>query len=75
VRLSNLICSSGTSEISHTKLWTNIAYLAATIAFLRANWGEAPASPEIWLYYLGVVGGHGAVSKLIAMKYGEKHDI
>jgi len=74
VRLSNLICSSGTGEISHTKLWTNIAYLVATIAFVRVNWGPTPASPEIWGIHLGVLAGHGAASKLIAMKYGDKNE-
>lgn len=55
--------SSG--NLSHTKLWTNIAYLAATVKFIIQD-----APPDIWLIYLGVVGAHGLLSKAVSIKYG-----
>jgi hypothetical protein len=68
-----MICSTQTGEISHTKFWTNIAYLAGTVAFVKANW-TSTASVDIWCVYLGVVGGHGVLSKFISMRYGDKHE-
>ncbi len=70
-RALDLITDCATGQISHTKLWTNVAYLAATIAFLRATlFADAPPDPEIWLIYLGVVGAHNVYSKTLSMKYG-----
>lgn len=71
MKLSSLICSAGSGDISLTKLWANIAYLCATFAFV---WGTVTVpggvSADKWLIFLGVVGGHAAASKWIAMKYG-----
>lgn len=67
----DLITDCATGQISHTKLWTNIAYLAATLAFLRLTLvSNDPPNAEIWLIYLGVVGAHNLSSKLLSMKYG-----
>ena len=51
-------------NMSHTKVWTNIAYLAATAKFIMES-----APPDIWLIYLGVVGAHGLLSKAVSIKY------
>lgn len=68
----DLITDCATGQISHTKLWTNIAYLSATLAFLRLTLVSSdPPNPEIWLIYLGVVGAHNVASKVLSMKYGK----
>lgn len=59
--------SSG--KLSHTKLWTNIAYCAATVKFINDD-----VPPDIWLIYLGVVGAHGLLSKAVSIKYGGGKD-
>lgn len=69
--LADLIRDPGTGQLSVTKIWTNVAYAAGTAAFLRAAFAECPSpDADIWLIYLGVVGSHCAVSKLISMRYG-----
>lgn len=65
----DLITDAGTGQLSHTKLWANIAYLSATIAFLYAVYSGKDA-PDIWLIYLGVVGASTTFSKLLSLKYG-----
>lgn len=71
MRALELITDCATGQLSHTKLWTHLAYCAATLAFLRMTiFTDTPAEAEIWLIYLGVVGGHNFLSKLITMKYG-----
>lgn len=75
MKLNGLIIDSATGQCSHTKLWSNIAYLAATIVFLR--WGvlsEQPPSEWMWLIYLGVVGGHTVLSKLVSLKYAKQEE-
>lgn len=67
----DLITDCATGQISHTKLWTNIAYFSATLAFLNATlFSDTPPESEIWLVYLGVVGAHNVSSKILSMKYG-----
>ena len=52
-------------KVSHSKLWCNIAYLAATVKFIMI-----PTPPsDIWAIYLGVVGGAALLSKYISMKF------
>jgi hypothetical protein len=69
VKLSDLVRDPGTGQLSHTKIWTNIAYFAATIAFIRMSW-VGTITADMWLWYLGVVGTHSAISKLISLRYG-----
>lgn len=71
MRILELITDAGTGQISHTKLWTNIAYFCATLAFMHVTlFATNPADPEIWLIYLGIVGAHNVASKVLSMKYG-----
>lgn len=70
MKLAELIIDPETGTLSHTKLWANIAYLAATVAFIKHSWATEMPSAELWLVYLGVVGTHGAASKLFRLKYG-----
>lgn len=73
MRLLELITDCTTGNLSHTKIWANIAYLSATVAFVGETiFSDQQVEPDIWLIYLGVVGGHGALSKFISMKYGVK---
>lgn len=68
MKLADLITDAGTGQLSHTKLWANIAYAAATVAFCWVNY-QGHADADIWLIYMGVVAGHSAASKAISMKY------
>ena len=52
-------------KVSHSKLWCNIAYLAGTIKFIMI---PAPTA-DIWMAYLGIVGGAAIASKYISMKF------
>ncbi|WP_052494014.1 hypothetical protein [Nitrosospira sp. NpAV] len=67
---ADLIRDAGTGQLSHTKLWANVAYVTATVSFLHLVFVcHVPPDADIWLIYLGVVGSHCAVSKLISMRY------
>ena len=70
-RAFDLITDCTTGQLSHTKLWTNIAYFVATLAFARVTlFSDTQPESEIWLIYLGVVGAHNVSSKILSMKYG-----
>ena len=64
-KLAELVCSQD-GRLSHTRLWSNVAYLVATWMFIRTNL-VAPLPVEYWLAYLGVIGGHTAISKAITV--------
>jgi hypothetical protein len=70
--MTELFKDETTDHLSHTKFWSNIAYFAATLAFLSLNLFSAtiPDSLEmIWLIYLGVVASNAVASKWIRYKY------
>lgn len=70
MKLADLIRDAGTKQLSQTKVWANIAYVTATVSFLYLVFvSKVPPDADIWLIYLGVVGSHCAVSKLISLKY------
>lgn len=74
-KLSDLVTDCTTGNYSHTKIWTNIAYCSATIAFLVCSFHpDKQIGVEIWFAYLGIVGGHNLGSKYLSMKYGTKND-
>jgi hypothetical protein len=54
----------------HTKVWSNIAYLAASICFVKANWASTAPS-EIWVIYLSIVGLHVTADKFVQLRYGQ----
>lgn len=65
----DLIASSeDTTKASHTKLWSNVAYAAATVVFLFQAFSDK-LTTDVWLIYLAVVGAHTAVSKIVSLKY------
>lgn len=69
--LAEMFESHGSGKISHTKFWSNVAYLVGTISFIKINFSEHPPEylPELWLFFLGVIGGNSSVSKWISLKY------
>ena len=67
----DLITDPGTGQLSHTKIWTNIAYLVATIAFVKITFSSDEPDLTLWLLYLCVIGGHSSLSKLISLKYNK----
>lgn len=70
MKTSDLLRDAGTGQLSHTKLWANIAYIVATAAFLQLAFAcDKTPDADIWLIYLGVIGSHCAVSKLVSMRY------
>ena len=69
MKLSDLIKDAGTQQMSHTKLWANIAYATATIAFAYMCYAGT-ATAEIWLIYIGSIGASTTLSKLLSLKYG-----
>lgn len=74
--VKELFNSDVTGKASHTKLWTNIAYLASTIAFLHINLhfdsGSLGDLSIIWFVYLAVVAGNNVASKWLSLKYNQQ---
>lgn len=70
-KIIDLIVDPGTGMYSHTKIWTNIAYLVATIAFVKITFSSDEPDLTLWLLYLCVIGGHSSLSKLISLKYNK----
>lgn len=65
MRLAELISNPGTGRISHTKLWANVACAMATLMFgYQGVHGTLTA--DVWLIYLGLVGGYAAALRWIA---------
>lgn len=74
LNLKELFIDDKTGHLSHTKYWSNIAYLTSTVAFISLNIfhvGDMQGSQleMLWLIYTGVVASNAAVSKLISHKY------
>jgi len=63
MNLKDLITNES-DKLSHTKVWANIAYAAATYKFMFSV-----VTPDIWLIFLGIVGAHGVASKAISVAY------
>lgn len=71
MKLSDLITDSqDATRLSHSKLWSNIAYATATVVFVLQAW-KGTLATDVWWVYLGVLGTHSAASKLIGLKYGK----
>jgi hypothetical protein len=69
MKLADLIRDAGTGQMSHTKLWANLAYATGTVAFGWQAFNGGIAA-DIWLIYLGVVGASATASKFLSMRYG-----
>lgn len=69
MKVVDLITDAGTGQMSHTKVWANVAYATCTGAFGYAVY-KGTATADIWLIYLGVVGASATVSKLLSLRFG-----
>ncbi|MGS0980623.1 hypothetical protein [Burkholderia glumae] len=62
-------------RLSHTKLWPNVASLAATVVFVYKGFRDQ-LTVEEWLVYLGCVGGYSvcitAIAALASMRNKNK---
>jgi hypothetical protein len=56
------------TRVSHTKVWSNVAYLAATVVFILQAY-KGSLTSDVWFIYLGIVGAHTAASKAMSLKY------
>lgn len=65
MRPSDLISNPYSGRMSHTKLWANVACATATGMFVYQG-AQGTLSAEVWLIYLGLVGGYAAALRLIA---------
>ncbi|MBI5058943.1 hypothetical protein HZB60_04055 [candidate division KSB1 bacterium] len=67
--LKDLITDAATGQLSHAKIWANVAYATATlIVIIMAVNGTLGG--EIFLCYLAGVGMSAAASKFASMKLG-----
>lgn len=66
MKLIDLVSRDG--RLSHTKIWANIGYAAATVSFVRLNW-VGQAETEVWWAYLSCVAGAVTASKFLSLKY------
>ncbi|WP_375591733.1 hypothetical protein [Chitiniphilus eburneus] len=64
MRLSDLITNAETGRLSHTKLWPNVACAVATGMYIYLGATDR-LTPDIWLIYLGIVGGYTAAMRWI----------
>lgn len=69
LQLRDLVADPATGRFSHTRLWSNIGCAVATVVFAKAGW-SGQLTADVWLIYLGSVGGFAAVSKALSLKYG-----
>lgn len=75
--VGDLFSDSHNGKISITKFWQNVAYAAATVAFLSVNLGNNAGFPveAVWVIYLGAVASNAILSKWISAKYsGPRND-
>ena len=69
-RFIDLFTNPQTGKLSHTRLWANVASAVTTYQFIRLNTDDW----ELWLVYLGCVGGYAVARKFLASR-DNKHDI
>ncbi|OQS35587.1 hypothetical protein B0T40_12665 [Chromobacterium haemolyticum] len=69
--LGDLFKNPATNRLSHSKLWANVACAAATGMFIYQGISSA-LTPDVWLIYLGVVGGYSAARSWIATRRDAK---
>lgn len=62
----SMVKNPASGGVSKTDFFSVVAYSVATGFFAWKNIVE-PFNAELWLIYLGVVGGHNVLSKVIAV--------
>lgn len=73
LHLRDLVADPATGRFSHTRLWSNIGCAVATVVFAKAGW-SGQLTADVWLIYLGSVGGFAAVSKALSLRYTAPKD-
>lgn len=67
MKITDLLTSDD-GRLSHTKLWSNVAYLIATVVVLIMAC-NGTLGIDVFGTYLGVVGAHNALSKWVGTHY------
>lgn len=70
-KLLELFTNPQTNRLSHTRLWANVASCIATIQFVRLNTDDW----QLWLVYLGCVGGYAVARRFLAVRDGKTDDM
>ena len=60
--LTGLFCNPATGEVSHTKLWANVAACVMTVKFAVLEQAEI----DLWWAYGSMVGGYALIRRGIA---------
>lgn len=71
MKLKQLICDPN-GEISHGKMWSNIAFAIASYVVVKLAMVDSPHLPEMFLWYLVVVSGSELGKKFMTMKLSNK---
>jgi len=71
MRLADLFTNPASGRLSHSKLWANVACATATGMFVYQG-VAGTLTAEVWLIYLGVVGGYSAARSWIATRRDSK---
>ena len=70
--IGGLFTNPTTGDISHTKLWANVAALVMTVKFARMDTPEL----DLWWAYGAMVGGYALIRRGIAaaQQFGQTTD-
>lgn len=78
-KLTDLVKDSPDAKLSSSRVWFNVANLAATAAYCYASYNAANYNPInleglAWytLVYMGVVTGNKFANKFVEKKYGSR---
>lgn len=67
MRIFDIFKNPATGNLSHSKLWANVACAAGTFKFVMLP----DPSAEIWAVYLGIVGGYAVARSFVSVKQQE----
>lgn len=67
MRILDIFKNPATGNVSHSKLWANVACAAGTFKFVMLP----DPSAEVWAVYLGIVGGYAVARSLVSVKRQE----
>ena len=67
MRIFDILKNPATGNVSHSKLWANVACAAGTFKFVMLP----DPSAEIWAVYLGIVGGYAVARSFVSVKRQE----
>ncbi len=74
VQAAKRMCQAADGGVDHHKVWSNVAYLTATVVFAKIGWLAQPSDGLAWLFlvYLSTVGGSQIANRFLENKYGPK---